>query len=228
MRSPDDARARDQIRRALAILDPPEAERATWVALVESALVLLRPERQALDKALNSKEGRAAIERYRAALRETEASYDALDHPSLREYLALVVPSDHVAREPIKTPEALAAHHEERRGENERLHRRAVELALLNVKKLLQVTDNDEKALANNDNQRSIFGRHPANRPIKRRERAAAWIAGKLLERRGFALTVGINGKWHRLTQVLAGTDHDLRRHLTALRKGAKAEKIVL
>lgn len=90
MRTPDDAnaRARDQLTRALEIIDPPEVDRERWTERIKSALVFVRPGRYALDEALHSKQGRAALERYRNALHETQASYAALD-PSVRGCLAM-------------------------------------------------------------------------------------------------------------------------------------------
>jgi hypothetical protein len=196
MRAPDDARARDQISRALAILDPPETEREKWAERIEAALALLRPDRHAFDDALHSKAGKAALRRHASALRATLASYGALD-PSVRQFLS------GLTRDELD----LAAETSD------------VRIALRNVEKLLQY----------------FSDRRPRQRPIDRTARAAAGLASNLLEMRGFKPTLAINGKWHRLSQVLANTDHDLRRHLTWLRRnadrhllGAEAEKIVL
>jgi hypothetical protein len=59
-------------------------------------------------------------------------------------------------------------------------------------------------------------GPRARNRPENKRARGAAKVARVLLAQRGCELTTKRNGLWHRLTQILADTDRDLRHHLDA------------
>ena len=59
-------------------------------------------------------------------------------------------------------------------------------------------------------------GPRARNRPANKRERTAVQLACFLLERRGYELTTMRKGRWHRLVQILADTDRDLRHYLTA------------
>jgi hypothetical protein len=57
-------------------------------------------------------------------------------------------------------------------------------------------------------------GPRARNRPNNKRARAAVELARVLLAQRGCELTNKRNGLWHRLAQILADTDRDLRHHL--------------
>jgi hypothetical protein len=81
----------EQIKGALALLDPPPHERKDWRHQIERTL-------DSIDwgcrtaaglKAPSSKKGKAALGRYVKALRELQKAYDALP-PSLRPWFSLV------------------------------------------------------------------------------------------------------------------------------------------
>jgi hypothetical protein len=183
----DDARARDRLARALEILNPPEAEWDSWVERVRAAFALLETpwNDAALDAALRSKETRAALERLASALREMRASYVVPALAPLRDRKALEI--EFVARE-IEFVAPLSG---------ELTKTTEIEIALLNVEMLLKQ-----------------FGDRPRHAPVKRRERAAAEIARRLLKLRGVKLTVSVSSEWHLLTQVLADTRRNLVRYL--------------
>jgi hypothetical protein len=89
MRAPDDRR----FSKALAVLDPPPAEREKWRNQVHAMLdmqeFLFSDESDELEVGLGSRQGKAALARYIRALRAMRASYAALN-PSIQRFLALV------------------------------------------------------------------------------------------------------------------------------------------
>ena len=67
-------------------------------------------------------------------------------------------------------------------------------------------------------------GPRARNRPTNKRARIAVELARGLLELRGCELTTRL---WHRLAQILAGTDRDLRHHLLASGKVLKTFSLI-
>ncbi len=59
-------------------------------------------------------------------------------------------------------------------------------------------------------------GPRARKRPVNKRARVAVELARNLLAQRGCELTTKRKARWHRLAQILADTDRDLRHHLTA------------
>jgi hypothetical protein len=79
-----------QIKEALALLDPPQRERGKWQRRIEHTLDIIDWGCQTAAglKAPSTKLGKAALRRYVKALRELQRAYDALP-PQLRPWFSL-------------------------------------------------------------------------------------------------------------------------------------------
>jgi hypothetical protein len=157
MRAPDDGR----LSEALAILNPPLADRERWANNLRSTFALLATDTDELDFERDS----AGLTRYINALRELQASHASLD---------------------------------------------------LTIQRFLQGMSDIELEIREAEIMLEMCSRS-RGRPAHKRARFAVWWARFSLEERGIEVTTERKGKWHVLSQVLAGTDHDLRHHLTAL-----------
>jgi hypothetical protein len=167
-RTPQD----NTVRRALAVLNPPAAERESCRKLVEDTLdmgeFLARSAINELELGVNTGKDKAALARYVTALRKVRVCRAALN--SEVQMLLAVKAS-------------------------------AIEEDIVGVAKFL-----------------TLLSPRPSKRPPNKEATRAVSLARFVLEQRGCELTTERNGKWHRLSQIFAGTgtDHDLRHHLTA------------